>query len=189
MENKTIGILISVAVVLLMGVILIQIIADNSYPKTVRTAIASETINIAPARLAGNAINASYYFHLSKGCPYATAWRQDAGTECQIDYNWVRNSSGALLTDPTDVVKISNGGICAGYQSGDIRFANSALMNATVTNTTTVSYSYCADDYMTQSWSRTILNMVPGFFALGILLSAAFVIAWILKREGIGIDF
>jgi hypothetical protein len=185
MENKTIGIIISVAIVALMGAILVQIIADNAYPKTVRTAIASETINIAPARLAGNAINASYYFHLAKGCPYATAWREDAGSECQIDYNWVKNSSGAALTDPDDVVKVSNGAVCTDYPSGDVHFVNSALMNSTITNTTTISYSYCADDYMTQSWSRTILNMVPGFFILGILLAVAFVIYYVLKKEGI----
>ena len=39
----------------------------------------------------------------------------------------------------------------------------------TGSNLTNVGYTYCGDDYMNIAWGRSILNLVAGFFALGIL--------------------
>jgi hypothetical protein len=50
---------------------------------------------------------------------------------------------------------------------------------------TKVTYTYCPDEYVNESWQRTILNLVPGFFVLAILIGTAFIIFYVLKKEGI----
>lgn len=145
-------------------------IAEN-VNKVQTKSTATETVSIANARLANNAINASYYFHLTNGCPQSTGnWRRSAGTECYISVTSVKNSTGGTLTDPDDYVAISNGAVCTGTTSGDLRFVNSELMNGTITNTTTVTYTYCADGYVpkSQPGATSIISLILIMTALAI---------------------
>lgn len=170
--DKQINLLIFAFVTLIIGVVLLSSLSTSVWTAST-TATKTETVDISAARLAGNVINETYYFHLSNGCPN-TGWRADAGTQCELVNGGVKNSSGGVLTDPSDYVFISNGGVCSGYQSGDIRFRNSELMNTTQSNTTSVTYTYCPDGYMPASWNRVIINLVPGFFALALLLISVY---------------
>jgi hypothetical protein len=182
MEQKAIGLMITFAIVFLMGTIFVGVVSQQVADRTQLTTAATETIDFTAARLPNNLINGSYYFHLKYGCPAKTQWRTDAG--CGINDVFVKNSTGDTLDDPTDYVFISNGAVCSGVSSGDFHFVNSETMNTTITNTSTVSYTYCADGYVS-GWGATITNLVPGFLALAILCAIAFLIFYVLKSEGI----
>lgn len=169
-EIKVTGLMIAVFVILIIGTVLLGVIATQEQEAT-QLAYATETVNLAPARLAGGAINSTYYFHLTNGCPFST-WRADQGSACYINNLGVKNSTGGTLVDPTNYVFVSNGAVCTGANSGDIRFTNTLSVNNSASNTTTVSYSYCPDAYLTQSWARTVLDLMPGFFAIGLLGAA-----------------
>jgi len=184
MNQKTIGIVITFAILFLMGAIFVGVVASSTAERTVQTKI-TETVDFTAAKNGSGAINETYYFHLNKGCPYADGWRIDAG--CAITNYGVKNSSGATLTSGTDYTFVPDGTTCSGYASGDLRFLGTALMNATVVNTTTIEYSYCQDGYV-YGWSGTILKMVPGFLALGLLIAIAFLIFYVLRAEGVKID-
>jgi hypothetical protein len=180
-ENKTVGLIIAAALIMILGVVFINVVSQEVANRTQYTTT-TETVNIAGARLAGGQVNSSYWFHLKYGCPAKTQWRTDTG--CSLVPLSVKNSTGATLTDPTDYVFLTNGGWCTGVDAGDIRFVGSELMNATIQNTTTVTYKYCADGYLS-GWSSTIANLVPGFLALAILVAIAFLIFFVLKANGI----
>jgi len=169
-NNKTVMILVTLAIAIILVGALIASISDETQKKTTKTTV-TETVNIAPARLADNNINATYYFHLDHGCPHATSWRNDLGSECEISNDGIQNSTGGTLSDPTDVVFVSNGTVCSGYASGDLHFVNSTGLVNTASNTTTVTYSYCASDYMSSSWGKSLLNLVPGLLAVGLLVA------------------
>jgi hypothetical protein len=53
-----------------------------------------------------------------------------------------------------------------------------------VSNTSVVTYDYCADDYV-GGWGKTVLNLVPGIFVVAILILSAFAILSILKKENV----
>lgn len=51
---------------------------------------------------------------------------------------------------------------------GSLQVKNVVSLNGTTSNTTSIVYNYCPTDYVS-SWGGTILNLVPGFFALALL--------------------
>ena len=69
--------------------------------------------------------------------------------------------------------------------TGVIVFNNTANVNLSTSNLTTATYQYCESDYLTQGWNRTILNLVPGFFALALLGIGIGLFYAVGKREGI----
>jgi len=185
MENKTVGIIIGAAVVLILGIVLVSIIAEQSNNAT-STTVYTQSLTI-PRNDTANGVNSSVKFHLTHGCPYATNdFRGEIG--CELTILSVKNVSGVALTDPTDYVGYANGAVCSGNVSGDLIFKNSTNLVAQLSNATTITYSTCAEDYVAQSWGRTMLNMVPGFFAMAILIGAAFLIFKITKTEGIDLE-
>jgi len=190
MNNKTLGLIVTFALVVLMGAIFVGIISDSTLSSSTLTTT-TEQVDISPARLTLGGINVSYRFHLKHGCPMATPWRTDLGTECELSNGGVTNASKDVLTDPADYVFVTNGGICTGQSSGDMYFVNSTTMNNSVAfaggNLTNVTYSYCAEGYVT-GWSATVLNLVPGFLVLAILIGAAFLFFYVLKSEGVKVS-
>ncbi len=190
MNNKTMGLIVTYAVLVIMGIIFIGVISDSTLARTTLTTT-TEQVDISEARLTLGGINNSYVFHLKNGCPMATPWRTDLGTECELSNGGVKNVSKDTLTDPDDYVFVTNGGICTEQSSGDLHFVNSTTMNNSVSfaggNLTNVTYSYCADGYVT-GWSAVVLNLVPGFIALAILIGGAFLIFYVFKEEGVKIE-
>ena len=53
------------------------------------------------------------------------------------------------------------------------------------TNTTTVSYGYCGDDYVSESWGRTAVDTTAGLFAIALLLIAVALFYAVGRNEGI----
>src|SRR3990172_3554411 len=94
MENKSIGTIIAVAVILLLGIVFVQIIASNTIDKTQLAGISSEAISLASARLAGNNINQSVTFTLAQA---PTGWKLE-GTDCDIAGFSLTDASGTSLS-------------------------------------------------------------------------------------------
>ena len=191
--EKSLGIIISVAIAILIGVILVQIIAGEIVNKAQLYTV-TDTFTLVrdpPGGLynTSNGINTTYSFSPAFS-NVDDAWRQDI-TECAkkatIDPSgstaagslWVYNSSGSIMANGVDYVVVT------GINS--IRFLNTADMNGTA-NTATVVHKTCPTEYVS-GWGQTVFLLVPGFFVLAILLGAAFVIFYILRQEGIQIDF
>ena len=155
-------------ITLMVGLVLIGTIATQANNVTTPISVSSETVNIAPARLAGGAINTSKVFTVTNA---ATGWKStDAPNECLPAYGAAGygapfiyyNQSGDYMTKNTDYIVTST--------TGSFTLKNVKNLNSSTSNTTTVSYSYCGDGYMNSSWGRTILNVNVGLYALAILI-------------------
>ena len=86
-------------------------------------------------------------------------------------------NSSSSLTDIVDYTFTPSTGI--------IVFNNTDNVNGSVSNTTLATYQYCNSNYLTQGWTRTILNLVPGFFALALLGIGIGLFYAVGKTEGI----
>jgi hypothetical protein len=91
---------------------------------------------------------------------YPTSWKVD---QCPITSFTIKNSSGSALVADTDYTFTAS--------SGQFVLLRTDLTKATLypSNVSYQSYAYCPDDYVL-SWGGTVLNLVPGFFALAILI-------------------
>jgi hypothetical protein len=183
-NNKTIGIAISVAVAILLGVILIQIIADMTANKVSLTQQSDRLALVQNAT--GNNYLTTYQL-----TALDDAWRQDI-TECSKSTLAtgtniiIYNASGTEMTD---------NGACGAEGTAHEYYiiegqSTLKICNVPATNTSTfmtVKYNTCPTEYV-GGWGQTVFKMIPGFFALAILLGAAFVIFKILKSEGIELN-
>ena len=173
-EKSSIGIIITVAIAVLIGVILVQIVADQTVAKTQLLAI-TDTIDVNSAVVGTtNRTKQSVIFTVTNP---PTTWRQDL---CPLTSVTIKNVSGATLAETTGWVMDKSAGKFY-MVNGSVAWTSFSG----ATNTTTVSYTYCPDEYINEGWQRTVLNLVPGFFVLAILMGVAFVIFYIMKKEGI----
>jgi len=170
------------AMTILIGIILTGVIATQNYAKVSKTAVINETINIASARNSTGSINESVRFYPVHFIESASGWRYDDeysdDSGCSADDLTTKitatNLSGTALTDPTDLVRVT---------SGYVTFKNNVKLNGTGTsNITYFSYLYCPEDYLTQRWSRSVINMVVGFMALLILIIGVYYFYDIFKE-------
>lgn len=185
-EKSSVGIIISVAIAVLIGVVLISIIASESQKVTTLTLV-TESVNLASNGLRNSTNNisglngwANESYTLKKAYA-ASDWRSE-DSDCTLPtplfFGNATATVGVFVKD-TDYQFFAN--------NGTIR-----MIPMTTTekagNLTTITYQYCSNEYLESSWGRTVLNMTPGFFALAILMGAAFVIFYILRKEGVDID-
>ena len=175
MENKTIGIILGVAIAVFIGAMLIQVIASSTQDRTTLTT-KTENIDISAARLAGGTINESKTFTLATG---VGDWRNDY-SECIPQTIVLTNQTGGKLTDPTDYVYVYNG--------GTLTFADSVNINSSLANNTIATYDYCPDGYVAQSWGRNVLNLIVGFFAFALLGVVIYLVYYIFKANNIDIS-
>ena len=180
-KTNVVGMLISGFVVLLIGLVLIAVVSETTLTATQKTQT-TETINVAPARFGSNDMAVNYSFHLANSCPSTPSdWRKDY-SDCAISGVLVTNTSDTLV-DNTDYYVNTSCDSKSGVVTGDLHFIN-ATWQPRAGNLTSVTYSYCADGYMTTGWANTVLKMVPGFFALAIFLGAMVLAMYLLKRGG-----
>ena len=188
-KNRTIGIIIGVAVALLLGAILIQIIAEQTQSKTIVGATYTDTVNLAALRGADGEYNYTlaesnklYADKILSHSAGAVPWKS-ATSECTISTIVMKNASGSVASNANDYIWVADGNGVVGW----LRVKNSTtgtVLGASSSNTSTITYTTCPQEYIASSWGRTIMNLIPGFFALAILIGAAFVIFKIMKSEG-----
>jgi hypothetical protein len=91
-----------------------------------------------------------------------TGWET---TDCPLTSFSIKNSSGNALTLTTDYTVT----LTAGTYLLKNTTATKGLLNAPGNNSY-VGYSYCGDSYMNSEWGRGVLTLVPGFFAIALML-------------------
>ena len=142
----------------------------NSITNTVT--ISGESIDYSSAReTSTGAVNTSDEFTIVNP---PTTWRVD---ECPITDFVLSNDSGSPLTNIVDYTFTASTGV--------IVFNNTDIVNVSTSNTTSADYQYCNSNYLTQGWQRTVLDLVPGFFALGILGIGIGLFYSVGRREGL----
>lgn len=167
------GKIIAAFVTVLLGAVLIGVVAGQTQSIST-TAPQTDSIDISVARLAGGAINTTYPFTLKTGM---NTWRSEDST-CIPSTITFKNASTTFTTDTDYTYTPTTGGLV---------LKNTVVMNGTgsSTNATTATYQYCPDGYLTSSWQRSVLNMVPGFFGIAIMLVGVGLFYSIGKEVGI----
>ena len=171
----TTGKLIAAFITLLIGAVLIGSVASEGLDKTDKDVEVDEYFNMALATVDGINVNTTYAFTVAYS---PDSWKT---LDCPISGYTIANGTGGVtaLTETTDYVMTAS--------TGDVSFVNTAAVNQTFTsdNATYITYTYCPDDYMNLSWGRTGINLVPGFFALAILLASVGLFFSVARDYGI----
>jgi len=162
MEMKSIGAIMMVLVLVLIGGAFIQEIANDTHAATNTQTNSNETVNVALAHHLGKAL----------GWNETRAVVMDLADDDVASINQVRWSNGTVLVSGTDYV-------VAGYSTVNTENITIKLYNTTsnfihapISNTTVVDYTYNPAEYVDDGTSRTLLNVfLPLFFILALVLS------------------
>ena len=183
MEEANVKLLLLAFLTLIIGVVLIGTVATSTQEKTTMAYSLNESLDISSARMLSPVPDLMYNVTglLSVAHGYAEGdWQRD-DRDCDISIYSITNSSSELGTDEYNttiygVITLINSTTNAaiGWGFGD-----------DYTNISQVSYKYCSDDYIAVAWQRTILNIVPGFFGMALLLISVGLFYSIAKREGL----
>lgn len=113
------------------------------------------------------AINTTYVFSAPTilSHPASTSWKTDEST-CAITSINLKNQTGGDQVATTAYTWVTDGN----QATGSLTLKNVATLNSTTSNSTTITYQTCPDDYLTQSWSRDTLLLVVGLFAVALLV-------------------
>jgi len=181
MENKNVTLIIAAFAALLIGVSLIGVIATEEQKVTDLTKILNERIDISGAWTNTTHVNITYPFYASQRYDVSLdRWKID-NSECNMVAKSFGNSSHEF-TVTTDYSLTTTGTLTLGASTE----ASLALRNVRAANNLTyLDYSYCADDYLNAGWNRTVLDLVLGFFAIGLMLVSVGLFYQVLKNEGL----
>ena len=169
MEKSSITMLIGAFLALIVGVSLIGVVATTGNEITNVINVSDETVDYTTAVLADGVINTTKEFSIANP---PTTWRIDG---CPIAGLTLYNTTSSLTA--VDYTFTASTGV--------ITFNNSANVNGSASNTTSATYQYCSGEYLTQGWNRTIINLVPGFFAIALMAVGVGLFYGVMKREGI----
>jgi hypothetical protein len=178
MKNNPTSKIILGFLVVIVGLALISTITTSTIDVTKKTDIGSEAVDIGPSRLIDpiQSINTTYPFTIVNA---PSGWKAYGG--CPVTVFSMKNQTAIATTVTTDYVFFGD--------NGTLFLKNTTAFiaeNGTLTaNATTVAYTYCGADYMSLAWGRTVLNLVVGFFALGILGVAVGIFYSVGKDAGI----
>ena len=169
-KNRSVGLVVIVAVAILFGVIAIGVIADQLNSKT---ALKTQTDTITIQRFANMTVKEDVVYTLDDAL--FTGWRAEH-PECEVQTITFKNQTGVTLTDPTHYVFVMD--------VATLTLVDGGWLNGGTSNTTTATYQYCPDDYIT-GWSQTVLNLIPGFFAIALIGAALFLLWKVTESEGL----
>jgi len=164
---------------LILGAVLIGTIATITLEKTTLIGV-TDNLDISAAR-DGMAVNGSTFYATDILSQRASeGWRNDADG-CSISTINMFNQTGDVLVSATDYTWTKDGdGLI-----GTLTLSNTFDLNTSALNTTTISYSYCDDDYLAAKWQRSVINLVGGFMALAMLAIAVGLFYSVMKEEGL----
>ena len=155
------GVTLGVLIVMFLGIIvtlaILPEIAVNTKIISSQIPTINDSIDISAARNASGTINNLQQFNVTNE---NTGWRITEG-ECAISSYTFANASGTAYTLDTDY-KFSTA------------YGNFTLINTTTvfgsTNITKITYSYCGFGYSTSGATRSMINIVLIFVALGLVV-------------------
>ena len=175
-KNKTIVTLVSVTVLIILAIAFLSSIADTTLGTTEKLKIADESFNLNTACYVGGQVNESDSDCNRTVTNAPTSWKQE-DSDCYLSGVVVTNATGTALTLNTDYRVYSSTGV--------IQFLNTTATETTalVSNVTLIDYSYCGNNYMADSWGRSILNTNVGLFAIAILVAIVLVVYLLLEKK------
>ena len=168
--------LIVAFVTLILGLSFVVTIADTGDNVTSKLVSSPQTFTIL--YLDGVNVNTTARYYPTVATQAITGIQQDIDGCTVSDVmtsSAIANASGTALTLTTDYVANS-----AGY----LTFQNTTAVRGT-TNTTVGTFTYCGNDYLAQGWTRSIINLIPGFFALALLVFSVGMFYSVAKDAGL----
>ena len=162
---STIQKLLLAFITLIIGLVLVGSVATSTSGLTSLNGISSEVHTVGSTYATGGnttTTNPSVTYTVTHA---PTSWKVD---ECPLTNFVLKNSSGSVLAEGASngyVVDLSRGTYYLRDTAGTLLWRS----NGAGDNQTLASYNYCPDTYMI-GWGGTVLNLVPGFFALAILI-------------------
>ena len=177
MEGDNLKLLIAAFITLLVGVSLLTVIAGEGNAVREKINIGNESLNITSFRNESESdCNITMIPVPISNAP--SGWQTESSYGCWITDFTMDFSNGTDLTNGTDFVFYANNGTWKCLLSSGINWT-------TTTNMTAMNYTYCPDTYLTQSWARTMVGTVPGFFSLALIAVSIGLFYTILRREGL----
>ena len=171
MEKSSLAMLMSAFLAIIVGVSLIGVIASEGNDVTNTINVTGESVDYTDAIL-----DITGEINTTKEITIANApdgWRI---TDCPVVGFDLYNDSGSLTLTADYTFTAS---------TGVILFNNTANVNDSLTNTTTATYVYCDEGYLTQGWNRTIIDLIPGFFALALMGIGVGLFYGVMRKEGL----
>ncbi len=150
------GKLVLAFVTLLLGAVLVVVVATEGLVVTDKKTIGNEqrafTID------GDESVNITDTYTVTKN---PTDWKTD---DCPLTSFVLKNASGGTaLTLTTDYTITASSGVYL------LKNTSTTVNMIGDDNNTYADYTYCGDDYMNVGFGRTVISLVGGFFALGIL--------------------
>lgn len=150
MSMGRLGMILLIFLLAIIGIPLLTSITDTTFKNSQLTTVAGENIttDVAAVRLIGNSVDPNVDIELTNN--YARTV-----TEVQLN--------GSVLTDGTDYQTTnSNEGLV-------LRLINTTATGGANLNESNVTYTY-GQEYISSAPSRTLINLIPLFYVLGIVL-------------------
>lgn len=184
MTERNSAILIIIAFfTLILGVSLLTAIASQEQAVVSKTSTANETVNFRTCRGEDILINDTGCNLTLTNAP--TGWKLlDTDDPCPLTSLVMRNCTADTLTVSTDYIITLGTGIVELRNTSDVT-CGGLDVTLPLGNNTFVDYKYCPDDYLTQSWQRSLLDVVVGFFAIALMVISVGLFYSIARREGI----
>ena len=163
-------------VTLIIGIALLGVVATQGSEVVDKDFILNETFDLTDFRLPANytMMNESHTEDLANAYG-STDWQWN---DCSIVVTLLAFPNGTALTVTNDYSVTVN---------GVVSMVNSSLFyeDAMAPNTTLVTYTHCQDDYISLGWGRSVITMIPGFFALALLMVSIALFYSIAKDTGV----
>jgi hypothetical protein len=175
MIDKNLYTLIGAFILIIVGVAgFVGTIASEGQKVTDLTGVVDETVSLSSVRDAtdGGIIAGG---NVSVAQAYGSDWRI-SDTDCTMTGVSIKNSTGGTLTVTTDYTFDTSTGIITYVNTQDVNQSG-------LSNTTTVTYAYCQAGFLGESWNRTVIDLVPGFFSLALLLIGVGLFYNVMKNE------
>ena len=168
--------LILAFVTLILGIVFAAQVASQGVLITDKLGILDEQIDmsVVGVYIAATADINTSHVHSVTNTP--SGWKSN---DCPLTGVVLTNSSDYAYTVTTDYVFNDN--------NGTFTLKNTRVVNAShsTDNLTYVDYIYCGDDYMNLTWGRTGIKLIPGFFAIALLIIAVGLFYSIARENGI----
>lgn len=168
-KDKTLATIISVSVLIILSVAFLTSLVTQTSVNTEKTVVSDEAIALEDT---GNStINTTAVYTVTN---YPTSWKIE---DCPLTLVYIKNQSGTALTETTDYV------FNYSYGTFTLKDTEAAEGLVGVFNNSYVTYSYCGDGYVSQSWGRTVLNTTLGLLAIAILAVGVYFVYSLYKTE------
>jgi len=172
-NNKTIITLVSVSVLVILAIAFLSSISDQTLLNTQKTAVSNESVSIASVNnIDGHDINETVVITLANA---PTGWKA-TDSDCYISNLVLRNATGSTLTLTTDYIPT--------LSAGTFTLVNTTSTYSPTVNYTYADYEYCSDNYMADSWARSVLNTNVGLFVIAILIAVVLVVYLLFGKKG-----